>query len=188
MLLHIGLLYINSENTMRLRTAITSVTTNTLFYDITSTLRGIPPAVVTPLTPIVSLTSFPLSDVTDPAYQTIFSRLYTVEDVGFLEILSIGLAFDEDFMGSAGNGTFKWEISGDGGVNWSTIIEHSFVGALAFVQFLVTGAGLWISQIDAGTNKLQLRLQVKDAGGGTVSSQIYDDSFLSITYRKKVLA
>lgn len=171
---------------MRLRTAITSVTTNTLYYDITSTLRGIPPAVVTPLTPMASLTSFPLSDITDVAYQTIFSRQYTVEDVGFLEVLSIGLLFDVAFGASAGNGTFKWEISGDGGVTWHTIIEHSFTGA-SFPLF-VAGAGLWISQINAGTNKLQLRLQVKDAGGGTVSSQIYDESFFSITYRKKVLS
>ena len=122
-------------------------------------------------------------DNTDTDYHTLFLFQNRVEDVGSLEILGIRFAVVFYYIG---NGSARWQISGDGGNNFVTIAEGSFnVGVLTLSSAI--GVGLWITSIQPGDNKLQVRFQVKSASGGVVSTFIDDDAVMTITYRKKVL-
>jgi len=122
-------------------------------------------------------------DNTNVDYQTMFLFQHRVEDVGFLEVLSI-------FFGAVfyynGNGSIRWQISGDGGSTFVTIAEGSFNVAI-LTQDVISGSGLWITSIEPGNNKLQVRMQVKSALGGAVSTFIDDRSAMILAYRKKVL-
>lgn len=127
--------------------------------------------------------NFPMVDVTSLTYQTVFLFQHRLEDVGFLEVMSI---FVGAFFSYNGYGSIRWQISGDGGSTFVTIVEGSFsVGVLT--NELVSGSGLWITSIQPGTNMLQIRMQVKSTSGGVVSTFIEDDSAIILTYRKKVL-
>lgn len=122
-------------------------------------------------------------DNTDTDYHTVFLFQHRVEDVGSLDVLSILFGA---FFSYIGNGSIRWQISGDGGTTFVTIAEGSFnVGV--FTNDIVFGSGLWITSIQPGNNKLQIRMQVKSTLGGVVSTFIEDDSAIFLTYRKKVL-
>lgn len=122
-------------------------------------------------------------DNSNTSYQTLFLFQHRVEDVGSLEVLSI---FFAAYFRYNGNGSIRWQISGDGGITFVTIAEGSF-NVVVLTQDLISGSGLWITSIQPGDDKLQVRMQVKSAVGGTVSTFIEDDSAMILTYRKKVL-
>ena len=116
-------------------------------------------------------------------YQTLFLFQVRVEDVGFLEVMSTLFGA---FFRYNGNGSIRWQISGDGGITFVTIAEGSFnVGVLT--NDLVFGSGLWITSIQPGDNKFQIRMQVKSTSGGVVSTFIEDDTIIFLTYRKMVI-
>jgi len=122
-------------------------------------------------------------DNTDTNYHTVLLFQCRVEDVGSLEVLEIRHITHFQYKG---NGSVRWQISGDGGNNFVTIAEGSFnVGVLTSSS--AEGFGLWITSIQTGDNKLQIRFQVKSALGGVVSTFIEDTSATGFTYRKKVL-
>ena len=124
-------------------------------------------------------------DNTDTSYHTVFLFQHRVEDVGSLEVMTI---FFGAFFSYNGYGSIRWQISGDGGITFVTIAEGSFtVGTVVFTNDVVSGSGLWITSIQPGDNKLQIRMQVKSTSGGVVSTFIEDDSAIFLTYRKKVL-
>lgn len=122
-------------------------------------------------------------DNSDTNYHTAFLFQQRVEDVGFLEVLTIFIGV---FFWYIGKGSIRWQISGDGGTTFVTIAEGSFdVGVVT--QDVASGSGLWITSIQPGDDKLQVRMQVKTALGGPVTVFIEDDSAIFITYRKMVL-
>lgn len=130
-----------------------------------------------------AVTVFTMVNVTALNYQTVFLMQHRVEDVGSLEVMSI--LFGAFFFYN-GNGSIRWQISGDGGSTFVTIAEGSFNVGVNTAD-LVFGSGLWITSIQPGDNKLQVRMQVKSTLGGIVSTFIEDDSIIFLTYRKKVL-
>lgn len=161
---------------MKLKTPITSITVLDSIYDMAASLRGV--GVLTGLGEILNL-----PDVSSNLYTTILSNSYRVEDVGFIEMLSMFVTFGWNMLG---NGQWRWQASGDGGTTWVTLTEvTSNTGVFTFVNR--GGTGLWLSSIDIGANKFQVRFQAI-AVAGTVSTQISDTtSFITFLYRKKVL-
>lgn len=123
-----------------------------------------------------------MPDVTNNQYQTVFQIFYRVEDIGFLEILDLFLNL---FFTYNGNGSLRWQISGDGGSTWITVGEGSF-NVVVVTAGRIYAVGSWLSSIQVGDNKLGLRLQVL-ANSGTVATQIRDDTRIFVVYRKKVL-
>lgn len=161
---------------MKLKTPITSITMLDSIYDMAASVRGT--GVLTG-----SVETLNLPNVTSNIYTTILSNSYRVEDVGFIEMLSMFTALGWNMLG---NGQWRWQVSGDGGTTWVTLTEvTSNTGVFTTVNR--GGAGLWLSSIDIGANKFHVRFQTR-AVAGTVSTQILDtSSFIRLLYRKKVL-
>lgn len=156
-----------------------AITNNELEFSITESLQG-----TTVLTSGVASGSieYALTGVTDGSFTTIHSVSHIIEDVGNIELLTVGFTIDFSYNG---NGSLRLQISGDGGSNWETCAQANFnVGVQTYDYFV--GAGTWITSIDPGSGKLQLRLQAL-ANAGTVNITLFDDSEFRIAYRKKVL-
>lgn len=159
--------------------AINTVTETIYVSYIASTTRGT--AVITNHNFFGTPQNLDLSDVTDGSFTTVLTRTYSVEDVGIVDVLSVPV-FIRTVVN--GNGTFRWQISGDGGSNWTTIINQAFnVGV--FTNVTRSGSGQWITSINTGTDKLQLRLQAL-ANAGTVNLRLDDGSSMFIQYRQKL--
>lgn len=170
---------------VRLRTAIVSVSNVILPLDIISFGRskGVLNTSNDISTPF-SATPFRVTDVTSAVYTTVFQNTYKLEDVGFLEVQDIFATLNQDVLG---NGQLRWQLSGDGGTTFSTVVETAVFNVTAWTQQNSVGGGIWASQINAGDNKLQLRMQTR-AVAGTVKSRIFDSSTVSVRYRKRVLS
>lgn len=162
---------------MRLININKSASVNQIIYDFLVQLQG-----TIAITGGTITKAFSLPDVTSTDYQNVFAVSYRVEDVGNIEVMSI---FFLAVFQYNGNGSVRWQISGDGGQTFSTIGEGSFnVGVLT--ADAISGTGLWITNIQPGDNKLQLRMQAKVVAG-TVSTTIRNDSAMILVYRKKVV-
>jgi hypothetical protein len=155
-----------------------------LGYDLATNLRGT--SVLTSGTAV----SFGLPDVTSGSYVTVFSASIGIEDVGFMEVLSL---FVDLFWELKGDGRTRWQVSGDGGLSFVTIHEQNFIGLLVLTPVERGGTGTWLtnsvqSGIDIlpGDDKFQIRLQLRATAGFTVSSKLDDRSFLSLQYRRKI--
>lgn len=162
---------------MKLKTPITSITTLDSIYDMAASVRGT--GVLTG-----SGETLNLPNVTNNIYTTILSNSYRVEDVGFIETLSMFVSFGWNMLG---NGQWRWQISGDGGTTWVTVADITTNES----PFQVEGAGTWISSIQTGDDKFQVRFQAR-AVTGTVSTAIFDvrisglaDSFITLIYEKR---
>lgn len=168
---------------MRLRNKNRSMSLVTINYSLVGSLQGTTPLVPgTVIIPGVAFNSYALPTVNSNVFTTILSVSRRVEDVGNIELISIGFFCDVTYTG---NGSLKWEISGDGGITWVPFAQGNFnVGIPTPDSFL--GAGLWITNIQPGDNKLQVRLQAL-ANAGNVDVIIVDDTVLNISYRKKIL-
>lgn len=163
---------------MRLINLNKSASIVAIAYDLLASVRG-----TEAITGGTAFKNFPMVDVTSLTYQTVFLFQVRVEDVGFLEVMSTLFGA---FFRYNGNGSIRWQISGDGGSTFVTIAEGSFnVGVLT--SDLVFGSGLWITSIQPGDNKFQIRMQVKSTLGGIVSTFIEDDTIIFLTYRKMVI-
>lgn len=167
---------------MKARYLNRSVTITTLGITLPSKLVT-PPATLTPGVSSLSAIDHDLSDVVVTDFTTIFLTSYTIEDVGFLEVISI------IFQARArhkGNGSSRWQISGDGGSTWVTAVEANNFNYAIFTFISGYRPGLWVPIIQTGIDKFQLRFQVK-ANVGTVNSKIQDSDLIFLTYRKTVL-
>jgi len=158
---------------MKLKPSINYIPVAYVFYDIVAETRG--SGVLTDY-----YEYFTLEGVSSTDYQTVFIAKYTVEDIGFIDIYDI-FAYLSVFV--INQGSLRWQISGDGGNTWTNIYSHDFiVGGL----YETVGSGLWITSLDVGTDKLQIRLQMKKTGVYDTFGNIGDWSYITISYRKKV--
>lgn len=148
-------------------------------FDLPASLQG-----TTPLVPgtVFGFVTYPLPDVVSNNFTTLFSVSYGLEDVGHLEIIGISVALNLEYNG---NGSVRWQISGDGGISWFDIGQIDF-NVAGFTPDALAGSGLWISTIQPGNNKLQFRFQAL-ANAGVVSTILYDVNEVFLTYRKTVL-
>lgn len=167
---------------MRIQPAIRSISTMRIEYNMVTYLRG--------NNPVTSyFTAFTLPSVSSNQYETILINKYRIEDKGFIEVFEINVGF---VWACFNNGQWRWQVSGDGGNTWATITEASAndpTGITAYAR----GAGTWLSSIETGDDKFQVRLQAR-AIAGTVSTDIYEvrsglgidnGSYVVLNYRKK---
>lgn len=126
---------------------------------------------------------FNLADVSSNQFTTVLFNAFTLEDVGIIELIGLIFQIRTRFKGQ---GSAQWQFSGDGGSTWITATQRSNFnfGALTSVDGNISG--LWTPIIQSGTNKFQVRFQVK-ANVGTVNTQIRGSTTILITYRKVVL-
>jgi len=114
------------------------------------------------------------------------------EQDGTINLISIYLELEWETMfvdnGGAGvNSISKMQISRDAGANWVDVTDDFTNPALVATNHIRQGAGLWITTVVAGANKLMLRLVhwTDDAGGTDASSaQVRANTKMVITYRK----
>lgn len=152
--------------------AVSTLNDNFIAFFMAASVRG-----TNVLTTSVEELSLP--DVTSNNYQTIFTYSIGFEDVGIISVFS--LFFDLRWSVN-GNGATRWQISGDGGITFTTITEILFnVGVLTAQRR--QGSGLWITSFNTGNDKFQVRLQAK-ANAGTVNTTIRDSTFGNIQYRQ----
>lgn len=162
---------------MRLLPAIRSISTVRISLDMAASVRGT--GVLTG-----SSEALDLPDISDSEYQNVLLNKYRIEDTGIIEVFELKVKL---VWNVKGNGAWRWQVSGDEGLTWTTIAEVT-TNQVAFTQAFTEGAGTWLSSIDTGDDKFQIRLQAK-AASGTVSTQVVDASFTSsyvvLKYRKK---
>lgn len=169
--------------------AIGVIADNVFVYTLAANLRGT--GVLTGGT----VTLFNLPDVTSESYVTVFSASIGIEDVGFLEVLSL---FLDLFWQVRGKGNTRWQVSGNGGLSFVTIHEFTSdfdTGGVFSATQECAGTGTWLTDsvqpgidILPGDDKFQIRLQsrITAGSGSTVSSKLDDSSFLSLQYRRKL--
>lgn len=167
-------------NIMKLRRLLKSISDKYLQLYLTGELQDITPA--HDLNALgIAHSSYSLSPVTDNTYQTIFSISFTIEDIGLIEILNLSIDL---YFSYQGDGSLRFQISGDGGNNWKTVGENSFnVGVMT--DGTISGTGQWITSIQSGDNKLRIRLQTL-ANAGVVNINLGSPSNIDLSYRKKV--
>lgn len=124
-----------------------------------------------------------LADVSSDQFTTVLSSTFTLEDVGTIELLSLIFQIRTRFIGQ---GSARWQMSGDGGSNWVTVAQRSDFNFGVITSVDGNISGLWMPIIQSGTNKFQVRLQSK-ANVGTVNNYIRASTTILITYRKVVL-
>ncbi len=160
--------------------AIGIIADNFLTYRLSAKLGG-----TTVLTSGVAVV-YDLPDVTSESYVTVFSSSIGIEDVGFLEVLSL---FVDLFWQVKGNGRTRWQVSGDGGLSFVTIHEFADFNLGVFTAVERSGTGTWLTDsvqpgidILPGDDKFQIRLQSRVAAGSgsTLSTKLDSRSFLSI--------
>jgi len=159
--------------------AITTITATFAIIRPAAILRGTNPIAIHDGSQEV----FDLPDVSSNVYTTILLSSLAVEYVGILETVAIELGL---IIVVNGNGLIRWQISGDGGNNWSTISDRSF-NYVVFTPISDIGTGTWLTTINTGNNQLQLRLQAL-ANVGIVSTKLAEDSAVEIEYRQKIVA
>lgn len=164
---------------MNIKTSVNTVTETHFDIYLANTVRGTNPLTVH-TNPIVN-TYLDLASTTNNSYGTIFINKYSVEDIGIIEVISVEV--DVGIL-VKGNGSIRWQISGDDGNTWVSFIERAFnVGV--FASLIRVGRGMWITSINTGINQLQIRLQSL-ANAGTVNVKIGDPSEMLVVYRQKI--
>lgn len=98
-------------------------------------------------------------------YETLLTTSYTIDVSGVLSVKDIYIQVLTD---NDANGECKIQISGDGG---STFVDMT--GDIGTGTDLTTGGpGLWISSIDIGANKLQIRVLGRSTNGSPADIKI----------------
>lgn len=164
---------------MELKTAVNTIINNSIQFDFIAEYLGTTLLVNDPVGNI----NIALSDVSNNQYETVFSYATGVEDIGLIEVFSINLNLY--LYTIKGNGSIRFQFSGDGGDTWHSAVENDFDYAVPTAIFY-SGPGKWLSSINVGDNQLQMRLQIK-ANIGTITDIALNRQINNIilNYRQK---
>lgn len=121
---------------------------------------------------------YKIATVTNTSFEPIFTSKYTVDINGKIYITS--LVID---MGSYNdnNGVLKVQMSGDGGNTFIDMTDEMGGGELTY-----DGPGLWIKNIEIGSEKLQSRILGKSTDGNPADLRIMEDSVYSLVFHKEI--
>lgn len=123
-----------------------------------------------------------LPNVSNTEYTTIYFKSFGIEDIGLISLHYISVSTNLSVLG---NGSVRWQLSGDGGTTFVTTTERSFNFG-AFTTISLFGSGTWIQSILAGHNQFQMRLQAKVVAG-TVNTKISDSAGIYFLYRLSLI-
>ena len=116
----------------------------------------------------------------DPAW----SEDWSLEQFGTTTILSIYYDLEWQMKRTGGSTSYaKWQISGDGGTTWVDVTDNVAETSASYADKTRLLAGLHVSSIAAGANKLQLRLCAW-TDGTSVETKIRTNSYIRLVYRK----
>lgn len=167
---------------MNLKPLDKAISLSYLAFDITASLQGTAPYTAGTLP---GEFEYSLSNIISNDFTTVFSESYKVEDVGNIEVFDIYIYI---LMTFKGDGSVRVQLSGDGGNTWTIppCAQGNF-NNVGFIQDSFLGSGEWLSNIQPGNDKLQIRIQLL-ANSGTVETTIFNASIMELIYRKKVLS
>lgn len=117
-------------------------------------------------------------------YVTLHTATYTIDNVGSILIAYI---FIQIVTNNSANGQCKLQVSGDGGTTFVDVTGNIGAGA----NLNTGGVGLWISSINIGANKFQLRVQGRSTDDALATIKIRNDfagvnSFGSLVIHKTI--
>lgn len=119
-----------------------------------------------------------------PTSNTEFEELLlfqaTVDTNGIISVQDI---FLDIFSDNSANAVSKLQISGDGGTNWIDVTDKIPTG----LDIERAGAGLWISSIQTGENKLKIRIVGKSTDGLAATVRVSRDTYMQMIINKKIL-
>lgn len=116
---------------------------------------------------------------TSPALETLYTATYTMDTQGFIDVIVVWLYLVTD---NSANGRCTAEISGDGGVTFIPMTTEVPDGA----GLVTRGPGLWITSINTGTNKLQIRIRGRSTDGALATIKIRNDAIIDIIFNKRL--
>jgi len=106
------------------------------------------------------------------------------EQDGTITVVSIFYGLRWQMKRTGGTTAYsKWQISGDGGSTWTDATDNLSETNTTYTDKARLFTGRHVSTIDAGANKLQIRLCAW-TDGTTVETKVRSDSYLRVTYRK----
>lgn len=119
-------------------------------------------------TALVSDRNITIGSTSSLTYVTLHTATYTIDNIG---TLTLAYVFIQIVTNNSANGECKIQISEDGG---STFVDMT--GDIGAGSNLNTGGyGLWISGINIGANKLQLRVLGRSTDGASATIKIRND-------------
>lgn len=157
---------------MRSELAVIAPTSIRLDFNFLSQIKGNNPLVVAGLTFVNVSTS-------SVDYQQLGLVQYSVEVDGVINVTDINLNL---ITRNDSNCNSRLQISGDGGNTFADITDD--IPGDGATNFVMKGAGQWISNIQIGTNKLRVRLLVRSIDGNAATARFRVDSGISIVYNK----
>lgn len=159
---------------MRTEPSVIAPTTVQLTIDLMGKAQG--------SSPLIGFGSyyFDFTPITNTTFITLLSGSFTVDTNGVLTVVNIFLTM---FIKNTVAGESKLQISGNGGTTWVDVTDAIGVGT----DIERTGPGLWITNIQVGTDKLMFRLLGRSTTGALSIIGIRSDSFLTIVYNKKII-
>lgn len=133
---------------------------------------------ITPLGSISFGETTPLF-TTSQTLTPLFTSKYTLDTNGIFSVEYIRFVI---VTNNSANATCLIQISGDGGITFADMTTE--IGAVGFDLF-TGGTGLWVSTMESGPDKLQVRILGRSTDGLSATILISDTTILDFTLNKK---
>jgi len=119
---------------------------------------------------------------TSGVFVTLYTATYNVDSNGKIVVVMINLSM---FSNNSANGESKLQVSGDGGATFVDVTNAIPTG----LDEAREGAGLWITEIQPGTDikKLQFRIMGRSTNGALATINTRVDSFIEFLLNKKII-
>jgi len=123
---------------------------------------------------------FAVGTTMNAAFEPLYTATYTVDTNGKIIVIDISLTM---YSSNSANGESKLQVSGDGGTTFVDVTDTIPTG----VDQARIGAGLWITEIAPGLNKLQFRVVGRSTNGLLATINLRTDSFIDFVINKKII-
>lgn len=123
---------------------------------------------------------FAAGTTTNVAFEPLYTATYTVDTNGRIIVVEISLTM---YSSNSANGESKLQVSGDGGNTFVDVTNAIPTG----VDQARIGAGLWITEVQPGLNKLQFRVVGRSTDGLLATINVRTDSHIDFVLNKKII-
>lgn len=130
---------------------------------------------------LMSSTGYITIGTTSNLVDTVLATIKYTMDIQGITIKLLNIDWDLDTNNDA-NGISKIQISGDGGTTFFDVVNNIGAGVIA-----TSGSGLWISNIDIGVDKLQIRVLGRSTDGNPATFKVYYTSLALINTNKRLI-
>lgn len=116
-------------------------------------------------------------------FVTLDTASYTVDTNGIIFLDSIYMFI---LTNNDANAECKLQISGDGGITPFVDMTDGIPGT--GIDLITSGPGAWITNVDTGVDKLQIRVVGRSTDGNAAATKLRADSFMDFTFRKELIS